>query len=203
MNPRAWQLAISLVAALIGGTACRSDASHGASAPDSTRASSPPRESPCSQFLLARAATQPAADLLARARRGGTTERETTELFGTPLSREASTVTNIHSGGTDSLIQLHYTGLDIGFYKIMQDRRELLRLVTLTDSACVLLPGLRVGAPAHVLDRIFGRAAFRQVLVNDSVVVQVDLVGGEVPDYLDFVLVRDTIRVIEWRFGLD
>ena len=203
MNPRAWQLAISLVAALIGCATCLSDASRGAPASDSTSAVSRPRESPCSQFLLAPAATQPAADLLARARRGGTTERETTDLYGPPLSREASTVTNIHSGTTDSLIQLHYAGLDIGFYKIMQDGRELLRLVTLTDSACVLLPGLRVGAHARVLGRIFGRAAFRQVLMNDSVVVQVDLVGGEVPDYLDFVLVRDTIRVIEWRFGLD
>lgn len=203
MNPRACRIALSLVAALIGSTTCRPDASHGGSSPDSTSASSRPRESPCAQFLLAQAATQPAADLFARARRGGTTERETTERFGPPLSREAITVTNTHSGRTDSLIELHYAGLDFGFYKIMQDRRELLRLLTLTDSACVLLPGLRVGGHARVLGRIFGRAVFRQALVNDSVVVQVDLVGGEVPDYLDFVLVRDTIRVIEWRFGLD
>jgi hypothetical protein len=204
MIPRAWQLAISLVAALIVCATCRrSDASHGASAPDSTSVTSRPREAPCSRFLLAPAATQPAADLFARARRGGTTERETTDLFGPPLDRASETVSNVHSSRTDSLTRLRYPGLEFGFYKIVQDHRELLRMVTLTDSTCELLPGLRVGARGRVLDRIFGRAAFRQVLVNDSVVVQIDLVGGEVPDFLDFILVRDTIRVIEWRFGLD
>ena len=179
MHPRACKLPISLVAVLIGGATCRgSDASHGASAPDSTSVTSRPRESPCSRFLVARTGTQPAADLLARARRGGTTERETTDLFGPPLDRESETVSNIHSSRTDSLTRLRYPGLEFSFYKIVQDHRELLRLVTLTDSTCELLPGLRVGARGHVLDRIFGRAAFRQVLVHDSVVVQVDLVGG-------------------------
>jgi hypothetical protein len=204
MVPWSSRLVVSLLAPLICCAACRrSGASNVGSVPDTTSAIARPHESLCSRFLLARAGNQPAADLLARARRGGKTERETAYRFGPPLSREAASVTNIHSHRTDSLIGLHYPGLDFGFYKVMEGHRELLRLVTLTDSACVLLPGLKVGAPARILDRLFGRAAFRQVLGNDSVVVQVDLARAEVPDYLDFVLVRDTIRVIEWRFGLD
>jgi hypothetical protein len=161
----------------------------------------------CPAFLTARDSSEAkmpiALALLNRGYNVGANESAAVTLLGRPAERQVDTVTNRYGPLTDSIINLRYSGLEVSFYKSVDTGRELLGAITLTSPACRVYPGLRVGAPAAVLRRLFGRPTF-EADRGDTTVVQYEAsTEGPVYSYLNFRIRLDTIRAIQWQFGID
>jgi len=160
----------------------------------------------CPEFLTLGAGSRgrsapPAAELLKRGLNAGDTEAATVALLGRPAERRVDTFTNRHTPQTDSIVRLRYPGLEVAFYKTSE--AEFLGAVTLTSPGCEVLPGLSVGAPAAVLPKLLGAPAMDNVR-GDSLIVQFELPDeAPVRSYLNVTALRDTIRVIQWQFGID
>jgi hypothetical protein len=112
-------------------------------------------------------------------------------------------VTNRHSAETDSIVRLRYPGLEIAFYKATDGGKELLGAVTLTSPGCELHPGLRVGASAAILRRLLGVPTVENNVADSTMMQYEASTEGPVYSYLNFMVLRDTIRAIEWQFGID
>jgi len=160
----------------------------------------------CPAFLTTRtpwaAKTSIAEALFSRGYEAGDRESVTVARLGPPSGRRAETVNSLQSAAVDSIIRLRYPGLEVTFDKTTDGGKELLGAVTLTSRRCEVYPGLSVGASAITLRRVFGAPTVQSV-VADSTIMQYEAVKGPVYSYLNFTVVRDTIRVIQWQFGID
>ncbi len=134
--------------------------------------------------------------LLSRGHGAGATESVTVAILGPPSERR----TEHDKTYGDTIVRLRYAGLEVGFYK---DGAEILAGLTLTSPHCEVFPGLSVGASAASLSRLFGAPAFQHA-VADSLILQFQAgEPGPVASYINFVVLRDTIRTIQWQFGID
>jgi len=200
--------ALALVFLAPGYSACgrgrnASLAARGASSTVSTADQRMSRAAPiCPSFLTdgdTTAYNEPLSDaLLGRGHEAAATESLTVATLGSPSERRAQYNTTY----ADTIVRLRYAGLEVGFYK-EDDGREFLGGLTLTSPHCEVLPGVSVGASAASLSGLFG-APVNQSTVADSLLVQFQAgEPGPVGSYIDFVVLRDTIRAIHWQFGID
>jgi hypothetical protein len=139
--------------------------------------------------------------LLRRGHKAGASESLTAAILGPPLERRAS-----FDSLRDTVVRLRYRGLQVVFYKNSDPAdgvREFLAGLTLTSPHCEVVPGLSVGASAANLFRLFGAPTVQEA-VGDSLRLQFqEGERGPVDSYMNFMVLRDTIRTIQWQFGVD
>jgi len=136
--------------------------------------------------------------LLSRGHEAGSTESVTVAILGPPSERRGE----YNKTYADTIVRLRYAGLEVWFYK-EDDGRQFLAGATLTTPHCEVLPGLSVGASAAILSRLFGAPTFQRT-VADTLHLQFQAGDpGPVDSYINFVVLRDTIRTIQWQFGID
>jgi hypothetical protein len=141
----------------------------------------------------------PSAALLRRGYGAGAKESVTVAILGLPLERRAE----YDGAHADTVVRLRYAGLEVWFFKEPDGVREFLGGLTLTSPHCEVLSGLEVGASSARLSRLFGVPSFQRA-VADSLILQFQAgERGPVDSYINFVVRRDTIRSIQWQFGID
>jgi hypothetical protein len=87
----------------------------------------------------------------------GATRAEVVSRLGPPGRVEATPFANLHvAGQVDSLVHLHHAGLEIGFYVVTADRRELLRAVVLASPRHLAGEPVRVGSSLEALGAHLG-----------------------------------------------
>ncbi len=142
---------------------------------------------------------EPTSTALLERGHAAATESVTVAILGAPSERR----TEYDKAHGDTVVTLRYAGLEVWFYKGSDGVSELLGGLTLASPHCEVLPGLSVGASAASLTRLFGSPAVQRT-VADTLHLQFQAGDpGPVASYINFVVLRDTIRTIQWQFGID
>jgi hypothetical protein len=123
------------------------------------------------------------------------------KVLGPPTSSSGDTLRNVHDPTVvDSLVTLHYPGLEVQFFVGAAGGNEFPTLVSTTDSSVRLPLPVGIGSSRAELERAFGRADFESSR-SDSVCLQFEVSGGS--NQLVFLLLNNTVRRIEWSYYVD
>ena len=143
------------------------------------------------------------AVLLKAGKQFGGSEEEIRHYLGQPEQRRAEAVKNqLDSAQTDSVVHLHYRGIDLTLYRFFWPRRDLLVEVALSKQRGVMPFGIQVGAGRQKLLTILGKPS--ATLIDDDGFETLEYRGPmEDPSFIRFVIGGDQIRRIEWLYYLD
>ena len=130
----------------------------------------------------------------------GESEQAIRDHLGAARARHVDAVQNIHTGSTDSIVQLIYDGLDVRIYKGVQLNKELLIDILLTKPTVFKDLPITIGTSMAQVVTTFGSPKWTRDTLGAHVL---DYEVGEVPDMLSFWIESGVVRRIEWGFNVD
>ncbi len=124
-------------------------------------------------------------------------------IYGRPDSLQAGEWENLHTGGTDSTATWIFGGLQVGFWWSVEQDREFVTGVALTDSVPPLVDYFTVGRTRA--DDVVLRLGEpdRQSSIADTLVLSYLAPIAGPDQYVDFYVVSGVLRVIRWLFYID
>jgi hypothetical protein len=120
--------------------------------------------------------------------------------LGPPSDRQVRPFQNIHTGTTDSILQLLYDGLEVQIYKAVDLNKELLIEILLTKPTGLNNLPITIGSSMTQVIAVFGDPKWTRDTLGAHVL---DYKVGEVPQMLSFWTDSGVVRRIEWGFNID
>ena len=138
--------------------------------------------------------------MLLAAEQFGTTEEAIRARLGQPQDVQLSRPVGEWAERGDSIVSLQYSGLTIGLYRVLPERRDLLGHVVLSDSGYALPSGVRIGASREVVLAAIGTPNSRH---EDGMAIVWEYVVGETDETIRFRFAGQRLVQVEWTLFID